>query len=209
MLKLNGSVNVGFCQGFLKGPIKVIGPNVACLRIQVIDKHVNPKTKVPNTHMLNFIIKDELAVELLSDSRYDNLILVSYHLGTHFRFNNALGIGRFETQLEIDGFCYKENEKKGGYPYLNRGFYQCVFLGVTPVINANGIYTVDTVVDDQVTGKRKHLPFTVFGSYGEIIERNYSPGQELLIEYKLERSKNQRDDGGVEFFTNCIVEKIV
>ena len=209
MLKLNGSVNVGFCQGVLKGPIKIIGSNVACVRIQVIDKHINPKTKAPNSHMLSFIIKDELAVKLLSDSRYDDLILVSYHLGTHFRFNNALGIGRFENQLEIDDFCYKENSENNDYPYLNRGYYQCVFLGITPVINASGIYTIDTVVDDYITGRRKHLSFTLFGAYGEIIKSNFSPGQELLIEYKLERSRNKRDDGGVEYFTNCIVEKIV
>ena len=36
MLKLNGSVNVGFCQGILKGPIKPIGPNVASVRIKLI-----------------------------------------------------------------------------------------------------------------------------------------------------------------------------
>ena len=43
----------------------------------------------------------------------------------------------------------------------------------TPVINSNGIYTVDTVVDDPITGKRKHLPFTVFGYYSEIIEKEF------------------------------------
>lgn len=209
MLKLNGSVNVGFCQGILKGPIKVIGPNVASVRIHVIDRRINPITKVPNSHMLCFIVKGELASKLLSDSRYDELILVSYHLGTHFRFNNTIGIGRFETQLEMDSFCYKEKKENGKLSYLNRGYYQCIFLGITPVINSNGIYTVDTVVDDPITGKRKHLPFTVFGYYSEIIEKYYTPGQELLIEYKVERSKNERDDGGVEFFTNCIVEKFV
>lgn len=209
MLKLNGSVNVGFCQGILKGPIKIIGSNVACVRIHVIDKHINPRTKAPNTHMLSFIIKDDLARKLLSDSRYDNLILVSYHLDTHFRFNNTLGIGRFENQLEIDEFCYKEKVESVALTYLNRGYYQCVFLEIAPMINSRGIYTVDTVVDDQITGKRKHLAFTLFGSYGDIVAKTFSPGQEVLIEYKIERSKNERDDGGVEFFTNCIVEKIV
>ena len=66
-----------------------------------------------------------------------------------------------------------------------------------------------TAGHDPITGKRKHLPFTVFGYYSEIIEKYYTPGQELLIEYKVERSKNERNDGGVEFFTNCIVEKFV
>ena len=54
-----------------------------------------------------------------------------------------------------------------------------------------------------------HLSFTVFGSYGEIIKEMFAPGQEITIVYKLERSKDERDDGEVEFFTNCILEKIV
>lgn len=209
MLKLNSSVNVGFCQGILKEPVKVIAPDVAAARILVIDRRINPITKVPDSHMLSFIVKGELACELLRDSRYDALILVSYHLGTYFRFNNTLGIGRFETQLEMDAFCYKEKMDDDKFSYLNRGYYQCVFLGITPVINANRKYTVDTVVDDPITGKRKHLPFTVFGRYSEIIETYYSPGEEVLIEYRVERSKNELDDGEVEFITHCIVEKFV
>ena len=208
-MKLNGLVNVGFCQGILKGPIKIIGSDVACVKILVIDKRINPKTKSPNTHMLRFIVKKNLVSKLLNDSRYDNPILVSYHLGTHFRFNNTLGIGRFETQLEIDDFCYRENVKSDELTYVNRGYYQCVFLGITPMINSKGIYTVDTVVDDLYAGKRKHLAFTLFGSYGDMVANAFSPGQEVLIEYKIERSKNEREDGGVEFFTNCIVEKIL
>lgn len=209
MLKLNGSVNVGFCQGILKGPIKIIGSNVASVRILVFDKRINPVTNAPNSHMLNFIIKDEVAVRLLSDSRYDNLILVSYHLDMHFRFKKSIGIGRFENQLEIDDFCYKENANLDNCPYLNRGCYQCIFLGISPVINSNGIYTVYTVVDDQTTSKRRHVSFKLFGRYSEIVKGNYSPGQEVMIEYKLERSKNRRADGEVELFTNCIVERIV
>ena len=150
----------------------------------------------------------DAAKELINDARYENSILVRYHLGAHFKFNKTLGIGRFETQFEIDDFCYKE-PLKGKDSFLNRGLYQCEFLGINPVINTNSVYTVDTVVNDRDAEKRLHLSFTVFGSYGEIIKEMFAPGQEITIVYKLERSKDERDDGEVEFFTNCILEKIV
>lgn len=208
MLKLNGSVNVGFCQGILKRPIKVIGTDVVAVKIHVVDSRINPKTNKPNTYLFNFIAKGDVAVQLINDARYENLILVSYHLGAHFKFNNILGIGRFETQFEIDDFCYREPLKNTN-SYLNKGLYQCEFLGITPVLNSNSVYNVDTVVDDSDADKRLHLSFTVFGSYGEVIDETYTSGQEITIVYKLERSKDERDDGGVEFFTNCVVEKIV
>ena len=208
MLKLNGSVNIGFCQGILKRPIKIIGADTAALKIRVIDSRINPKTNKPNTYLLHFIVKGDVAEKLINDTRYENLILVSYHLGAHFKFNNTLGIGRFETQFEIDDFCYKE-PTNDEISYLNRGLYQCQFLGITLVFNSNNVYTVDTVVNDTNAQKRLHLSFTVFGSYGEVIEETYVSGQEITIVYKLERSRDERDDGGVEFFTNCILEKIV
>lgn len=207
-MKLNGSVNVGFCQGILKRPIKIIGVDTAVVKIKVIDSRINPKTNKPNTHLLRFIAKGNVAKDLIDDTRYESLILLSYHLGTHFKFNNTLGIGRFETKFEIDDFCYREPLNNAD-SFLNRGIYQCEFLGITPVYNSNNVYTVDTVVNDVNAGKRLHLSFTVFGSYGEVIEQSYTSGQEITIVYKLERSKDEREDGGVEFFTNCILEKIV
>lgn len=207
-MKFNSSVNIGFCQGILKRPIKIIGADAVSVKIRVIDSRINPKTNKPNTYLLRFVAKGDVARELINDARYENSILVSYHLGGYFKFNKTLGIGRFETQFEIDDFCYKE-PLKGKDSFLNRGLYQCEFLGINPVINANSVYTVDTVVNDRDAEKRLHLSFTVFGSYGEIIEEMYAPGQEITIVYKLERSKDERDDGEVEFFTNCILEKIV
>lgn len=207
-MKFNSSVNVGFCQGILKRPIKIIGADTVSVKIRVIDSRINPKTNKPNTYLLRFVAKGDVAKELINDARYENSILVGYHLGAHFKFNKTLGIGRFETQFEIDDFCYKE-PLKGKDSFLNRGLYQCEFLGINPVINTNSVYTVDTVVNDRDTEKRLHLSFTVFGSYGEIIKETFAPGQEITIVYKLERSKDERDDGEVEFFTNCILEKIV
>ena len=208
MLKLNGSVNVGFCQGVLKRPIKVIGTDVVAVKIYVVDSRINPKTNKPNTYLLHFIARDDVAKQLINDARYENLILVSFHLGAHFKFNNTLGIGRFDTQFEINDFCYRESLNNTN-SFLNKGLYQCKFLGITPVLNSNSVYTVDTVVNNSDADKRLHLSFTVFGSYGEVIEEMYVPGQEITIVYKLERSKDEREDGEVEFFTNCIVEKIV
>ena len=207
-MKFNSSVNIGFCQGILKRPIKIIGADAVSVKIRVIDSRINPKTNKPNTYLLRFVAKGDAAKELINDARYENSILVRYHLGAHFKFNKTLGIGRFETQFEIDDFCYKE-PLKGKDSFLNRGLYQCEFLGINPVINTNGVYTVDTVVNDRDAEKRLHLSFTVFGSYGEIIKEMFAPGQEITIVYKLERSKDERDDGEVEFFTNCILEKIV
>lgn len=207
-MKFNSSVNIGFCQGILKRPIKIIGADTVSVKIRVIDSRINPKTNKPNTYLLRFVAKGDAAKELINDARYENSILVRYHLGAHFKFNKTLGIGRFETQFEIDDFCYKE-PLKGKDSFLNRGLYQCEFLGINPVINTNSVYTVDTVVNDRDAEKRLHLSFTVFGSYGEIIKEMFAPGQEITIVYKLERSKDERDDGEVEFFTNCILEKIV
>ncbi len=209
MLKLNGSVNCGFCQGITRGPVRVVAPDVVSLTVLVTDRRVNPKTNKEKTYLLNFIARGELAAKLSKITKKERLILINYHLEQRFKFDKKLGIGRFETQFEIDDFCYKEVGKGVIAPFLNRGLYQCTFLGISRIINTKNVYFLDTSVKDKETGKRIHLSFMVFGSYGEIIQKEFIPGQEITIDFKLERRKSTLYDGSVERFTNCVVEKIV
>ena len=157
------------------------------VKIRVIDSRINPKTNKPNTYLLRFVAKGDTAKELINDARYENSILVRYHLGAHFKFNKTLGIGRFETQFEIDDFCYKE-PLKGNDFFLNRGLYQCEFLGINPVINTNSVYTVDTVVNDRDAEKRLHLSFYSFPHFRHTIILRYNDPMTIqltILKFKL------------------------
>jgi len=48
----------------------------------------------------------------------------------------------------------------------------------------------------------------VYGALGEFIESNFTKGELVLVEYKIEKSKRLRPDGQADYFTNCVLEKI-
>lgn len=209
MLKLNGFVNCGFCQGTVCGPIIEIDKSIIAIDLNVQDTRVNPRTQKKRYYRLRFIARDELANRFKKEYQVGDLVLLNYHLSTRFRFNKNIGIGRFENQFDVMDYCIKKRRENERTAYLNKGLYQCTFLGIAPQINAEGIHVVDTVLDVEEGSKRTHISFIVFGGYCEYIKENFTAGQKVTIEYKLERTTSTRPDGDIESFTNCIVEKIV
>lgn len=209
MLKLNGSVNCGFCQGIIAHSAVVIAKNVLRIDVSFHDSKINPKTGRRNKYTIGFIAKDEIAEKIGSRCDEGSLILLSYHLATRFRFNKNVGVGRFEEEFVIDDFFIRKREKGEKMQYLNSALYQCKVLGISKRIGKNEIYRLDTAVDDSDTRKRITRSFTVFSSYGKALQERLKSEQPIMVEYKLECYTIEHPDGGKENFVNCVVERII
>lgn len=206
-MKLNGLVNCGFCQGVANKSIIEIGDNVLRIDIDIEDNRKNPQSDKKRIYRIPFIAKDSVAEKIRKGYKTGCLLLLQYRLKTHFRFNTQIGVGRFERELLIEDVCFKENTNH--ISYLNRGLFQCEFIEISMLKNSEGIYKLDTVAPEPNSYNREHQSFIVFGSFGEVIKQTYKPGQQITVEYKLEKSVSKLPNGETEVFTNCVVEKIL
>jgi hypothetical protein len=208
MVKLNGSVNCGFCQGVVKGDVYSPADSVAKVNIQVKDERKNPKTKKRPLYVLNFTAFDENAHQLVKHCKAGDILFVRYHLDVKVNIDRHTGIGAFRDERIIDDVVLCKPSGKRTVANLNCGIFQGVFIGITKQPNADNIYMVSVLEERSSDNSKLHQRFVVYGALGEFIESNFTKGELVLVEYKIEKSKRLRPDGQADYFTNCVLEKI-
>lgn len=67
MLKFNGTVNFGVCQGILKDSVFEQNESIVKINLKIKDERVNPKTGRKPTYVLNFIASGEVAKRMKNE----------------------------------------------------------------------------------------------------------------------------------------------
>lgn len=208
MVKQNGMVNLCFCQGVVKGQVYSPSPEVAKLNVIVRCSRKNPKTKKKDIHVHNFIAYGFDASQVVSLCHDGSVVFIAYHVDTKIRIDRKTGVAKVIEENIIDSINLHPDDSVGRIPYLNRCFFQGIFLGLMKQPNAEGIYVLDAYFDSE-NGDRVHLKFFVYGD--ELAQRilmNHTKGERMLIEYQIEKSKRILKNGSTEYFTNRVVDRI-
>lgn len=208
MVKQDSMVNIGFCQGVVKGNVYSPTSTIAKLNVQVRCDRKNPKTRKREIHVLNFTMYGDEAGKLSKTVGDGDAVFIIYHLESKVRVNRQTGISTITEEAVADSISAFQTETFGRTPYLNRGFFQGTYLGVIAQPNSNGIYILTVYAENKDSGERIHMPFVIYGTFGKTIEEKFKKGQRILVEYKIEKSKRQRCDATTEHFTNRVVERI-
>ena len=208
MLKFNGTVNFGVCQGILKDSVFEQNESIVKINLKIKDERVNPKTGRKPTYVLNFIASGEVAKRMKNECKMNDQILIIYHIEKRFRFDVRTGIGRYETQLTVNDFAVHTIDKITHAANINKGYYQGLFLDIIKIPKATGIYSMSVMSDGDEHSKRQHIDFVVYGTLGEKIAKEFKPGQFITVEYKFEKTKRELPTGETEYYTDCVLEKI-
>lgn len=208
MVNTNKNVNLGFCQGVMRGQVYTPKPGIAMFDIRVKSDRKNPKTKKHEMQILNFVAKNSNA-ELVKRSLKDkDIVFVSYHLEERVSVNPQNGLTRFHQDRVVDEVYVRPQEQNGKPGYMNHGVVHGKYLGITKVESADGIYNVCVLFEGPEKYSEQHFSFVVYGVLGNAIERRFEKGQAVVVEYKVEKSKRIRRDGKSDYFTNLVLEKI-
>lgn len=208
MVKQNSMINIGFCQGLVKGRVYLPKSTIAKLNVQVRCDRKNPKTRKREIHVLNFTVYGNEAEKLAEIADDGDVVFITYHLESKVRVNRQNGISTITEENVADCISVFKQDFSGRTPYLNHGFFQGRYLGVIAQPNSSGIYILTIYAENHETGEKVHMPFVIYGPLGKTIEEKYKKGQCILVEYKIEKSKRIRRDNSVEHFTNRVVERI-
>lgn len=208
MIKQNSMVNLCFCQGVVRGQVFSPNPDVAKINVMVRCSRKNPKTKKRDIHLHNFIAHGFDATQIATLCHDGSVVFITYHVETKIRADNKTGVTKLIEENVIDTISLHPEDTVGKVPFLNRCFFQGIFLGLTKQPNAEGIYVLDACYD-QDDGGRMHLKFFVYGdAQAQNISASHNKGERILIEYQLEKSKRIMANGNTEFYENRVVDRI-
>ena len=196
MVSTKKNVNLGFCQGVVRGQVYSPHPDVVMFDIRVKNDRKNPKTKKREMQILNFVAKDETAKLIKNSVKDKDIVFVSSHLT------------KFVLDRVVDEVYVRPETECGGPGYMNHGVVHGKYLGTTKVESADGIYNVCILFEDPARYKKQHFNFVVYGVLGDTLEKRFEKGQCVAVEYKVEKSKRIRKDGRTDYFTNLVLEKI-
>lgn len=208
MVSTKKNVNLGFCQGVVRGQVYSPHPDVVMFDIRVKNERKNPKTKKREMQILNFVAKDETAKLIKSSVKDKDIVFVSYHLEERVNVNPGNGLTKFVLDRVVDEVYVRPETESGRPGYMNHGVVHGKYLGTTKVESADGIYNVCILFEDPARYKKQHFNFVVYGVLGDTLEKRFEKGQCVAVEYKVEKSKRVRKDGRTDYFTNLVLEKI-
>lgn len=209
MFIVEDSKNFGLCKGLVRGEPFCPRENIARINVQLKSNRKNPKTKKYEINLLNFSVYGKEQAEIISESCHDgDIVIVVYHLKDCRYVNRKTGITSAYTEMIIDSVEKCGTIEQGKQPYMNKGFLQGIFLDIYEVPTAHGIYVVDMLRNNPETKVNDHFKFYAYGKIGEVIEQRFSKGKEALVEYKIEKSKRENEDGKAEYFVNCVIESM-
>lgn len=207
MLVKNGSLNYALCQGIVRGSVFSPQEGIVKMNLQVKDTRKNPNTNRYPMFILNFTGYGDIA-EQMKTCQDRSIVLLRYHLGNRVKINLATGISTIEEEMIVDEIIATPPESRNRIAYLNKGFFQGVYIGTVLQPNADGIYNVSVLLEDEQKKNKTHLHFIVYGVLGEHIMNTFHKGETVLIEFKVEKSKRMLADGMGEYFTNYVIERI-
>lgn len=207
MVKQSSTVNICFCQGVVKGQIFSPTPSVAKLNVMVRCDRKNPKTKKKEMHVHNFTAYGADALQMTALCHDGSVVFLTYHIEIKLRVDRQSGVSKVVEENVVDSILVHPDEAAGRVPYLNRCFFQGIYLGVAKQPNAEGIFVLSAYAEAD-NGSRLHVSFIVYGEQAEKIQSRFSKGQRILIEYKIEKSKRILRNGKNEYFTNRVVERV-
>ena len=203
----NGSLNYALCQGIVRGNVFSPQAGVAKMNVQVKDTRKNPNTNRYPIFILNFTGYGDIA-EQLKKCRDKSIVLLRYHLDNRVKINLATGVSTVEEEMIVDEIVTTPSETRHQIAYLNKGFFQGVYIGTVLQPNADSIYSVSVLLENEQKKNKTHLHFMVYGVLGEHIMNSFCKGETVLIEFKVEKSKRMLADGTGEYFTNYVIERI-
>ena len=74
--------------------------------------------------------------------------------------------------------------------------------------NSDNVYRLDVLYMASKTKTPQRFTFCVYGPKGDDIQKNYQKGQAILLQYKIEKSRQIRSDGKIHYHTNLVVERL-
>ena len=207
MVNQNTMVNLGHCQGIVTNEVFCPRPNIAILNVRVKSDRKNPETDRYEMFLLNFIARDRMAKELAEKCKMGDAVFITYELSEKFRLENS-GNANFYTELCIKDIYIRDEEGKGRAGYLNSALLQCRYLGICRVPKSDNVYRLDVLYMASKTKTPQRFTFCVYGPKGDDIQKNYQKGQAILLQYKIEKSRQIRSDGKIHYHTNLVVERL-
>ena len=206
MFIVEDSKNFGFCKGIVRGEPFCPKNNVAKINVQIRNSRKNPKTKKYEINLFNFSVYGREEMRVISDACHDgDNVLVVYHLKDRFYVNKKTGVSTTYTEMIIDSVEKHGTVSEGRQPYINKGYFQGILLDAYEVPAAHGIYIVDMLRNNPETHVNEHFKFYAYGTLGEMIKQRFPKGKEAIVEYKLEKSKREDEDGKADYFVNCVI----
>ena len=208
MVNTKKNVNLGFCQGVVRGQAYSPCPDIVMFDIRVKNERKNPKTKKREMQILNFVAKGETAKLIKTSVKDRDIVFVSYHLEERINVNQETGLTKFVLDRVVDEVYVRPETETGKPGYMNHGVVHGKYLGTTKVESAEGIYNVCILFEDPNRYNKQHFNFVVYGVLGDTLENRFEKGQCVAVEYKVEKSKRIRKNGKTDYFTNLVLEKI-
>ena len=80
----------------------------------------------------------------------------------------GISTGRIETHIRIPDRLTTPSETRHQIAYLNKGFFQGVYIGTVLQPNADSIYSVSVLLENEQKKNKTHLHFMVYGVLNEL-----------------------------------------